>query len=123
MSDETIHDKLDAMREDLNILVLAIRGLHEQFRMLAEMNRKLIEVLTPAQKDDSGQSLATSLARLADEVERQNRAMEELSGVTVHYIRDMPGMVTKSVLEATGGLLAAIRDLPGKVMTAVRDVL
>jgi hypothetical protein len=46
-----------------------------------------------------------------------------LSGVTVHYIRDMPGMVTKSVLEATGGLLAAIRDLPGKVLTAVRDVL
>jgi uncharacterized protein YihD (DUF1040 family) len=123
MSDKTIQDKLDGLRDDLNILVLAIRGLHEQFRMLAEMNRKLIEILTPAQKDDSGQSLAALLARLADEVERQNRAMEELSGVTVHYIRDMPGMVTRSVLEATGGLLAAIRDLPGKVMTAVRDVL
>jgi uncharacterized protein YihD (DUF1040 family) len=123
MSDKTIQDKLDGLRDDLNILVLAVRGQHEQFRMLAEMNRKLIEILTPAQKDDSGQSLAALLARLADEVERQNRAMEELSGVTVHYIRDMPGMVTRSVLEATGGLLAAIRDLPGKVMTAVRDVL
>ena len=67
--------------------------------------------------------MATSLARLADEVERQNRGMEELNGVIVRYIRDMPGMVTRSVLEGTGGLLAATRDLPGRVMTAVRDVL
>lgn len=123
MLDRTIHDKLDAIQEDIRVLVLTIRQQTEQFRMLAEMNRKLIEILTPAQKDDSGQSVAASLARLADEIERQNRAMEELNGVIVQYVRDMPDMVTKSVLEATGGLLAAIRDLPGKVMIAVRDVL
>jgi hypothetical protein len=122
MLDATIHDKLDAIQEDVRVLALAISQQTEQFRMLTEMNRKLIEILTPARKDNSGQSLATSLARLADEVERQNRGMEELNGVIVQYIRDMPGMVTKSVLEGTGGLLAAIRDLPGKVMTAVRDV-
>jgi hypothetical protein len=122
MLDATIHDKLDAIQEDVRVLALAIGQQTEQFRMLTEMNRKLIEILTPARKDNSGQSLATSLARLADEVERQNRGMEELNGVIVQYIRDMPGMVTKSVLEGTGGLLAAIRDLPGKVMTAVRDV-
>jgi uncharacterized protein YihD (DUF1040 family) len=123
MLDATIHDKIDGLREDITALVLVIRGQQEQFRMLAEMNRRLIEILTPAQRDDSGQSLAALLARLADEVERQNRAMEELNGVIVQYIRDMPGMVSKSVLEGTGGLLAAIRDLPGKVMTAVQDVL
>jgi hypothetical protein len=122
MLDATIHDKLDAIQEDVRVLALGIGQQTEQFRMLTEMNRKLIEILTPARKDNSGQSLATSLARLADEVERQNRGMEELNGVIVQYIRDMPGMVTKSVLEGTGGLLAAIRDLPGKVMTAVRDV-
>lgn len=122
MFDETINDKLDAIQEDLQVLVLAIRQQTEQFRMLAEMNRKLIEILTPTQRD-SGQSLAGTLTRLADEVERQNRALEDLNGVIVQYIRDMPGMVTGSVLEGTSGLLAAIRDLPGKVMTAVRDVL
>jgi len=122
MFDETIHEKLAAIQEDLQILVLAIGQQAEQFRMLAGMNRKLIEILTPAPKD-SGRSLAETLARLADEVERQNRAMEELNGVIVRYIRDMPGMVTGSVLEGTSGLLAAIRDLPGKVMTAVGDLL
>ncbi len=122
MLDTTIHDKLDAIQEDVRVLVLANRQLTEQFRILAEMNRKLIELLTP-QKNDSGQSIAVSMARLADEVERQNRGMEDLNGVIVQYIRDMPAMVTKSVLEGTSGLLAAIRDLPGKVMTAVRDLL
>ena len=123
MLGSTINNKLDAIEEDVCVLALAIRQQTEQFRMLVEMNRKLIEILTPAQKDNSGQSMATSLARLADEVERQNRGMEELNEVIVRYIRDMPSMVTRSVLEGTGGLLAAIRDLPGKVMTAVRDVL
>ena len=123
MLDATIHDKLDAIQEDVRVLVLAIRQLTEQFRILAEMNRKLIELLTPAQKNDRGQSIAVSMARLADEVERQNRGMEDLNGVIVQYIRDMPAMVTKSVLEGTSGLLVAIRELPGKVMTAVRDLL
>ena len=123
MLDATIHDKLDAIQEDVRVLVLAIRQLTEQFRILAEMNRKLIELLTPAQKNDRGPSIAVSMARLADEVERQNRGMEDLNSVIVQYIRDMPAMVTQSVLEGTSGLLVTIRDLPGKVMTAVRDLL
>jgi len=121
--DATIHDKLDAIQEDVRELTRAVRGLQEQCRVLAEMNRRLIEILTPAQSSDAGQSLAVSLARLADQVEQQNRALTELNGVIVQYIRDMPTMVTGSVLEGTRGLQTAIQDLPGRVMTAVRDAL
>ena len=48
MAGSTINENLDAIQEDIGAPALAIRQEMEQFRMLSEMNRKLIEMLTLA---------------------------------------------------------------------------
>lgn len=123
MLDDTLPEKIDQMRVEISALTQAIAGLKNELHLLAEINRRLVALLTPEQKDSAGGALALALAKLVEEVERQNRMLENLSGVLVRFIRDMPSQITKAVLEATSGLNATIRDLPGKVLLAVRDVL
>jgi hypothetical protein len=118
--DDTIPEKIDQMRIEICALTQSVGGLQDQVRLLAEMNRRLIEILTPEKKGGGGE-LAAALAKLVQDVERQNRLLEDHTSVLVRFVREIPGQVTTAVLGGTTGLLAAIRDLPGKVLLAVRD--
>ncbi|MGD0105980.1 MAG: hypothetical protein ABSC06_18355 [Rhodopila sp.] len=120
MSDEILRVRIDALIEEVTTLTLAVGAVQDQLQLLAEMNRRLIDALTPGKTSGDNQ-LAMALARLVQEVERQNRLLEGHTNVLGRFFGDMPSMVTASVLEGSTGLLAAVRDLPGKVLTAVRD--
>lgn len=119
---ETISDKIDILREEVVVLTQAVVGLQNQTRLVAEHLNRLVDLVTPEEKE-GGNQLAITLAHLAQEVEHQNRVLSDVSSTLVRFVREMPAMIAESVTGATAGLLASVRDLPGRVLTAVRDAL
>ena len=76
MSVESLAAKIDRIGEEQETQTQAIGVLGENVQRLAEMVKRLVDILTPEEKAGGGE-LAAALAALLQAVERQNRLLED----------------------------------------------